>query len=213
MTHPALAAALVALALTSSIAGAKPVARNLGGGLELIESPAGRAKSLAAGASGPKVLASRAGQAELAYPVVFDAAGRPLVRITLDGKVPGAAVLKDISAIAGVEVSASDMNYRAGVIEAWVPATSLAAIAAKKGIRAVVPASTMYTDAGAAQTAGRVLHRINRLPAGINGRGITVGVMSDSYDREGSITTAADDVASGDLPGPGNPRNARPVTV
>ena len=29
--------------------------------------------------------------------------------------------------------------------------------------------------------------------------------MSDSYDMEGSITTAADDIASGDLPGAGNP--------
>ena len=213
MTRQALAAALVALALTTSIAHGKPVVKNLGGGLEQIASPAGRAKSLAADARGPKVLAGRAGQADLAYPVVFDAAGRPLVRITLDGKVPVAAVLKDISAIAGVAVSASDMKYRAGVIEAWVPAASLAVIAAKKGVRAVVPASTMYTDAGRAQTAGRVLHRINKLPAGINGRGITVGVMSDSYDREGSITTAADDVASGDLPGPGNPRNAKPVVV
>ena len=60
--------------------------KNLGGGLAEIASTEGRAKSLAADAKGPKVLAGRAGQAELSHPVVFDKAGRPLVRITLDGR-------------------------------------------------------------------------------------------------------------------------------
>ena len=60
--------------------------KNLGGGLAEIASTEGRAKSLAADAKGPKVLAGRAGKAELSHPVVFDKAGRPLVRITLDGR-------------------------------------------------------------------------------------------------------------------------------
>jgi hypothetical protein len=213
MTTRTLAAALVALALASTLADAKPVVKNLGGGLAEIATAAGRAKSLAADAKGPKVLASRPGAAELRYPVVFDAAGRPLVRITLDGSVPAAEVQKRLAATAGIEVKASDFRYRAGVIEAYVPQAALAAIATSRGIRAVVPSSPMFTDAGAATSQGLRQHRINRLPAGINGRGVTVGVMSDSYDREGSITTAADDVASGDLPGPGNPQNATPVTV
>ena len=118
---------------------AKPVAKNLGGGLAEIATTEGRAKSLAADAKGPKVLAGRAGNAELSHPVVFDKAGRPLVRITLDGRRSTADVLKDLSAIAGVEVRASNAAYRKGVIEAYVPAASLAAIAKSKGIRAVVP--------------------------------------------------------------------------
>jgi hypothetical protein len=204
MSNQAFAAALVALALTPSFAAAKPVPRNLGGGLDAIAAPAASAKAAAGRADG----------LELRHSVVFDQAARPLVRITLDGRLPLATVLKDLSAIAGVEVRASDARYRAGVIEAYVPADSLAAIATRRGIRAVVPSSPMFTDAGSAQTAGRVLHRINKLPAGINGRGITIGVMSDSYDVEGSITTATDDVLSGDLPGPGNPLgNSMPVEV
>ncbi len=214
MTNQTLAAALVAIALVPAYAHSKPAVKNLGGGLAEIASVEGRAKSLAAGAHGTKVLAGRAGLAELSHPVVFDDAGRPLVRITLDGRRTTADVLKDLRAIAGVDVRASNAAYRAGVIEAFVPAASLAAVAQSKGVRAVVPSSPMYTDAGMAQTAGRALHRINRLPGGINGRGITIGAMSDSYDMEGSITTAADDVASGDLPGPGNPGgHAMPVTV
>lgn len=195
-----LAIALVALAMTSTLADAKPVVKNLGGGL-------------AADAKAPKVLASRPGLPELKYPVVFDKAGRPLVRITLDGSVPAADVLKRLNAQAGVEVSASDFRYRAGVIEAYVPRSALARIATSKGIRAVVPSSPRVMDAGAATTEGIRLHRIYRVPRAIDGSGITVGVMSDSYDMEGSITTADDDVASGDLPGPGNALNATPVTV
>jgi subtilase family protein len=206
MRTTALAAALVALATIPTLAQPKPIAANLGGGLAEL------AKSGHTGQS--KALASRAGLPELKYPIVFDAAGRPLVRITLDGRVPAANVLEELQALPGAEVRASDFRYRAGVIEAYVPAASLAAVAATRGVRAVVPSSPMRTDVGAANSQGLVQHRINRLPARINGRGITVGVMSDSFDKEGSITTAADDVASGDLPGPGNPfGNSTPVTV
>ena len=86
MTNQILAAALVAIALAPAFAQAKPVTKNLGGGLAEIATVEGRAKSLAADAKGPKVLAGRAGKAELSHPVVFDKAGRPLVRITLDGR-------------------------------------------------------------------------------------------------------------------------------
>jgi Subtilase family len=40
----------------------------------------------------------------------------------------------------------------------------------------------------------------------LDGSGVTVGILSDSFDRDGGAPThAAGDVASGDLPGPGNP--------
>ena len=40
----------------------------------------------------------------------------------------------------------------------------------------------------------------------VDGSGVTVGIISDSFDRSESITvTAAEDVATGDLPGEGNP--------
>ncbi|HEX6229956.1 MAG TPA: S8 family serine peptidase [Solirubrobacterales bacterium] len=40
----------------------------------------------------------------------------------------------------------------------------------------------------------------------LDGAGVTVGILSDSYDTDaGAATHAAGDIASGDLPGPGNP--------
>lgn len=100
--------ALAALALSPAFVDAKPVVRNLGGGLQQIATPAGRAKSLTADQKGQKVVESRIAGAELVHPVVFDLAGRPLVRITLHGKVPAATVMQDLRGMAGVEVKASD---------------------------------------------------------------------------------------------------------
>lgn len=47
------------------------------------------------------------------------------------------------------------------------------------------------------------------------GEGVVVGILSDSYDTNANASTsAADDVASGDLPGPGNPNGyTTPVNV
>ncbi|PDW02823.1 S8 family serine peptidase [Candidatus Viridilinea mediisalina] len=59
--------------------------------------------------------------------------------------------------------------------------------------------------------------------ANVDGTGITIGIISDSYDvnpnagmtgPDDSPIRAADDIASGDLPGPGNPCDrTTPVTV
>ena len=114
----------------------------------------------------------------------------------------------------GVEVVASDLKYRAGAIEAYVPTTSLVGIAGKRGVLAVVPAAPMVTNVGIATSQGIVQHRVDQLPAGIDGSGITVGAISDSYDTNVAPNSAALDIASGDLPGAGNPAgNTDPVVV
>lgn len=49
---------------------------------------------------------------------------------------------------------------------------------------------------------------------GVDGTGVTVGVISDSFTASTAITTPADDVAAGVLPGPGNPcGRSAPVRV
>jgi hypothetical protein len=201
---PSVACAIAALAMLPAMAQAKETARNLGGGLEQLAAPA-------AGASARSARAVRA--AGVSHPVRFDDAGRALVRISLDGRVAGGSVLQNIRAIAGVEVTASDMNYRAGVIEAYVPTNSLMSIAKQRGVLAVVPSSPMRTNVGATDSQGVVQHRVDKV-TGVDGSGITIGVMSDSYDTNAAPNSAAADIATGDLPGSGNPLgNSQPVVV
>jgi len=199
---PLLAATLAALLFSAATAEAKDAVPNLGGGLEELAT------------AGNKSL-RRAAAAELTvtHPVRFDDAGRALVRISLNGKVPAANVLQSLRATSGVEVAAYDFKYRAGVIEAYVPTDALVSVARKAGVLAVVPSSTLVTNVGAADSQGLVQHRVNRI-VGVDGKGITIGVMSDSFDLAPGPINAADDVATGDLPGPGNPLgNTEPVVV
>ena len=206
-----LALALCAMVLSAPSIEAKPGKRNLGGGLEQMTAPVSKARSLAPGQA--RVTSDAAGM-ELIRPVTLDSAGRPLVRITLDGRVPAATLLQGLKGMAGVEVMATDMKYRKGVIEAYVPFTALAAVAGKRGVLAVVPTSPAMTNVGATTSQGVVQHRVDKIP-GVDGSGITVGVLSDSYDTSTNwAIDAAADVASGDLPGPGNPfGNTEPVVV
>ena len=79
-----------------------------------------------------------------------------------------------------------------------------------------------------AADASRCCHQPGRGPAadrrragrGVDGKGITIGALSDSYDDATLTATgerlkihAKQDVASGDLPGKGNRRNPQPVQV
>jgi hypothetical protein len=195
-----LTCALSVLVLMPVLSEAKDTIANLGGGLEQLAMPAAAARRARA-------------TSELTNPIRFDDAGRALVRITLDGKAPSATVLQQLTGIAGVEVVASDMSYRAGIVEAYVPTSSLANIATSKGVLAVVPSSPMVTNVGATDSQGIVQHRVDKIK-GVDGAGITVGVMSDSYDTNAAPNSAAADIATGDLPGAGNPfGNTEPVVV
>jgi hypothetical protein len=205
LSRPALTCVLASVMFSPALVAAKPAVRNLGGGLEELAAQAGQAQSRASSRAAPVD--------QVTHPVQFDDAGRALVRISLDGKAPAASVLQNVRGMAGVEVVASDFNYRAGVIEAYVPTGSLVSLAGQKGVLAVVPAGAMVTNVGAAESQATVQHRIDKI-RDVDGAGITIGVLSDSYDTNASPQGAAEDIASGDLPGAGNPLgNTTPVVV
>jgi len=85
-------------------------------------------------------------------------------------------------AIEGTRVTAVSGQYRAGVIEVFVPEEQLVDVAKSPGVLQVVSSSSAVFDVGATTSQGVRAHRVDKLPGGIDGRGITVGVMSDSYD-------------------------------
>jgi subtilase family protein/pre-peptidase len=207
----ALACAMAALLSSPALVQAKDGVRNLGGGLDQLASPAVRTQALAR-----QSLAAATAEEDVTLrpALTFDDAGRVLVRLSLDGKVPGAAVLQSLKGTPNVEVIASDMSYRKGVIEAYVPTTALVSLADQKGVLAIVPSAPMATNVGLTTSQGVVQHRVDKLPAGVNGSGITVGVMSDSYDTNAAPNSAALDISTGDLPGAGNPNgNTEPVVL
>ena len=146
---------------------------------------------------------------------VRDSHGRVRVKILLDGRSNMAEMRARVESLPGAVVSATDDQYNAGVIEAFVYEDQLVKVAKTSGVGSVVSSPQMVHDVGAATTQGIIQHRIDQLAPGINGAGITVGVLSDSFDTDSTIDIhAADDVASGDLPGAGNPNgNSKPVVV
>jgi hypothetical protein len=197
------------IALAPATALAADETANLGEGLKQLVAPAPMARSFARSAA-----ASDEPAVTVTSPVTFDDANRALVRISLDGSPANAKTLGSLKVMAGVQVVASDLAYGPGLVEAYVPIEQLLNVAHTKGVLAVVPASPMETNVGATDSQGIIQHRVDKLPAGVDGSGITVGVMSDSYDTNTAPNSAALDVSTGDLPGVGNPLgNTEPVVV
>jgi hypothetical protein len=107
-------------------------------------------------------------------------------------------------------VNALDTSYRGhGIIEAAVSLDDAARIAQTSGVGSVVLQLKPVLNAGQAIAQGVNLHRVNRInkgysPAAIKdftGAGISVGVMSDSFDASPTTTDrAAADTAADELP-------------
>lgn len=146
--------------------------------------------------------------------LIRDAQGRVLVNVLVDGRFRHDLIKNQARSLAFMVVTAEDARYRAGVIEGYVPESQLAALAKLPGVRAVHGVNRPITNVGAVTQQGVVQHRVDQLPANINGTGITVGVLSDSYNNSTATIKAANDIATCDLPGAGNPcGNTMPVEV
>src|SRR6266404_8443927 len=157
--------------------------------------------------------------------IIEAATGKYLVQIMPNGRVPMATLQTTLqAAYPAIAVKAADQNYAGhGVIECYVVLNDVPGIANTQGVGSVIlelhPIHSAVTAQGVNQ------HRVNRINSFYNagvttnwdGTGISIGVMSDSYDSqpsvEGGSTTAAVDVASQDLPGTGNTTNSQPVVV
>jgi len=211
---PALLRAVVASCCIAAAASATPIPKKLSADLRALAekrfAPALSARSVAPSESSEESV-------EINHEAVRarDELGRVRVRILSDGSKPLAELQQLVSSVEGTRVDAVNEEYRAGVMEVFVPEEQLVEVAKTPGILSMVSSSPAVYDVGLTVTQGVVQHRVDKLPPGIDGTGITIGVMSDSFDtRVNAKSHAADDVKSGDLPGAGNPLgNTMPVVV
>ena len=145
---------------------------------------------------------------------VRDAGSRILVNVIVDGQFDYDSVRAAVMAVPGLRIAAEDRKYRAGIIEGFVPEESLVMLAKLRGVAAVHAVNRPIHNVGSVTQQGVVQHRVDQLPANLNGTGISIGVLSDSYNTSTATIREANDIATCDLPGPGNPcGNLQPVVV
>jgi len=180
---------------------AGPIPKNLGNGLrEILEQKQAAAQAGAAAKTAPAI--SRGG-ADYARMMQFDQGGRVLVDILLDNATPYDQTRSSILANQGTQITAEDRNYRGGVMEAYLPIDAIAIVARTPGVSAVHASLKPQFRVGAVTSQGVVQHRVDKIPQ-FDGAGITIGVISDTFNTsQGAITHARDDIASGDLPANG----------
>lgn len=217
---------LTALMLAMGAAQAGTVPENLGAGLRLHVQ---KMQSGPATQAAPQARARGRAAAEPASEMmteshdehfIRDEQGRILVTILVHGQ-HGHDQVRALAQGAGVHITAEDRRYKAGIIEGFVPEQALARLAKSRGVAAVHAVNRPATNVGAVTQQGVVQHRVDQLPPHLDGTGITIGVLSDSYNTAANFVTGgaltvreAQDIASCDLPGPGNPcGNTQPVVV
>jgi hypothetical protein len=112
----------------------------------------------------------------------------------------------DVGILQSIEQLPAVENIR----EVIAPMSSMGANR-RAGTTPLAPAIGAQTSEGDSQVRAATA----RANYGVDGTGVKVGVISDSYNKAvGEPTTAANDVASGDLPGVGNPLgHTIPVSV
>lgn len=102
------------------------------------------------------------------------------------------------------------------LVSGRLPISALPGAAALSSLHSAWPALAA-PQVGATTSQGAPAQQSGALRTALDtdGSGVVVGILSDSYNQAtAAATTAAQDVASGDLPGPGNPNGyATPVQV
>jgi hypothetical protein len=129
-----------------------------------------------------------------------DAQNRVLADIHLDGSAPLPTMQNALVDMGAIVVS-SDAAYRNGVISAYLPVAAAEKLAHMPGVISVQLAHRAVIYAGKVTSQGAAVLRSNLAnQKGFTGEGVTVGILSDSYNISGSKDRALDDVRSGDLP-------------
>ena len=147
----------------------------------------------------------------------FDDQDRVQVEVALDGSVKMKEAVAAFEA-EGCTITAQVPWYHQGVLSMWMPVEKAAALGRTSGVDSIKLSLKPRHHAGIVPGQGaKVLNALTaQTTYGTYGAGITIGAQSDSYNALGSTypVHAAQDVATGDLPGTGNPEGyTTPVNV
>ena len=176
--------------------------------------------------------------AQIAPELSLPAEGPGSLQRTDDGAIITTIQVSDTSEVtqaalstAGAQILHVSEGYR--MISAAIAPDALAAVAAldqvvviEEALRPLVrhmqrspqpqatPAASCPTGVVSEGVAQLKANVVQAAPYNLTGQGITVGIVSDSYALTTAPTSASQDVASGDLPGTGNPcGHTTPVNV
>jgi len=188
---------------------AKPVPENLGNGLDKLVESNLAVKAGTPGNFGGFTTKEAASYAKIA--LVDSITGRYLVDIMPDGSASVAALQTSLqSSFPLLVVKNIDVTYRGhGVIEGFVAIDDVPRLAQTAGVGSVILQLRPLLNAGQSTAQGVLLHRVNRINKGynaaatkdFNGAGMSIGVMSDSFDASGTTSDrAAADTAADELP-------------
>ena len=152
--------------------------------------------------------------------VIRDSSQRLLVEVHLNGKVPLDTIKAQLATL-GANVTAENNKYQHGALSAFIPTDRVVDAARLPGVLSVRLSHRPRRNVGATTSGGVFLLHTDTLNSqNLDGAGQTIGVLSDSYDTAVKDTSgnpltihAAEDIATGDLPGTGNPDNPLPVVV
>ncbi|MEO7166699.1 MAG: S8 family serine peptidase [Chthoniobacterales bacterium] len=204
-------AVCLSLALPAIVTAATKTPKNVGAELNKVV-----AREMAAKTGKTVDASGRGSSVDVGDRAMRDANGRLLVTVYLKTLAARDAV----AALRDVKIQAFDKSGKTSAMDVYVPADRVNDLANTKGVRSVFLSLAPVFDVGSTTSQGVHQHRVDQITdqnvnpvTGITGAGITVGVMSNSFNTSGGSIGAAQDVASGDLPGPGNPNNSTPVLV
>src|SRR3954471_9151741 len=135
---------------------------------------------------------------------IRDKQGRVLVDVyAADGSA--LSTVRQRSEANGLKVVEQSAEHK--ILEGYVAVSNVKQLAATRGVSSVSQALKPFTRVGKATSQGVTAERVDRVPPGIDGRGITVGALSDSFDTATETIAgdplkihAADDIKTGDLP-------------
>ena len=134
--------------------------------------------------------------------MMTDDQGRVLVDLYVQ-KGSSLQDVKDALVAAGANITGVNPAFEGGAVSAYVPVSSLSGLTGTTGLNVITLTSRPQRNVGKTTSQGTTVLRSDVANAsGWTGAGITVGVLSDSYDGSlSSFTTirAANDIASGDL--------------